>query len=208
MKRAIITICFASLTTLTGCSQKSDQSAGFVKTSFDPSAATKVTLDGKPVSVAGITFVPPTTWTDLGPSSMRVTTFSFGPIEGEKDSATLAVSFFGQNSGGGIDDNIKRWVSQMKPADGVDSHESVVHETITVDSMTARIVELAGTFMSGGMMGSPAVPKENYRMTGVVLETPGGNVFFKLTGPVKTAQKMAGEFAAVLLKVKKSEAAM
>lgn len=207
MRSTAIVICFAALATMTGCSQKSDQSAGFVKTTFDPSATAAVTLDGKPVSIAGITFAPPTTWTDLGPSNMRVATYAYGPIEGEKDSATMAVSFFGQNSGGGIDDNIRRWISQMKPSSGP-SHELVVQDTITVDSMTVHIVELPGTFMSGGMMGSPAVPKDNYRMTGVVLEAPEGNVFFKLTGPVKTAQKMAVEFAALLLKVKKSEVTM
>ena len=74
--------------------------------------------------------------------------------------------------------------------------------------MPAHIVELEGTYISGGMMGSPAVPKEGYRLTGVVLETVEGNLFFKLTGPSKTAQKMAREFAAALLNIKKSSDSM
>ena len=32
-------------------------------------------------------------------------------------------------------------------------------------------------------MGGPSSPKEDYRLVGVVVEAPGGNVFFKLTGP-------------------------
>jgi len=39
------------------------------------------------------------------------------------------------------------------------------------------------------MMGESII-KENYRMVGVVLEAPEGNIFFKLTGPVTTAEKM------------------
>ena len=57
-------------------------------------------------------------------------------------------------------------------------------------------------------MCSSVTPKENNRLTAVVLEGPGGNVFFKLIGPMKTAQKMSGAFAPTLLNVKKSEAAI
>ena len=203
--KASVLICLAALT---GCSPKSNQAGGFAKTSFDPAVAGNVEQNGKPTTVADITFVAPSSWTDLGQSGMRAANFAFAPIEGEKDSATLAVFFFGQNSGGGVMDNIERWIGQMKTADGKDPHASAIQQELTIAGMAAHVVELAGTYAAGGMMGSPASPKENYRMTAVVLEGPGGNVFFKLTGPIKTAQKMSETFATVLLNVKKSEAAM
>jgi hypothetical protein len=208
MKHAIMASALISLATLTGCSSKSNQAGGFAKTSFDPATAGSVVQDGQPVSVAGITFVAPSSWTDLGPTGMRAANYAFGPIEGEKDSATMAVYFFGQNSGGGVMDNIERWIGQMKTADGKDPHPSAIQQEITVAGMVAHVVEVAGTYAAGGMMGSPTTPKENYRLTAVVLESPGGNVFFKLTGPIKTAQKMSETFAAALLNMKKSEAAM
>lgn len=209
MSRVLLGIAIVALTSLAGCSaNKSSGAGGFAKTSFEASAATAVAPEGPPVEVAGISFVAPSSWTDLGPSGMRAANYSFGPIEGEKDSATMAVYFFGQNSGGGVMDNIERWISQMKTADGKDPHASAIQQEVTVAGMLAHIVELPGTYASGGMMGGPVTPKENYRMTAVVLEGPGGNVFFKLTGPMKTAQKMSETFASLFLNVKKSEAAM
>lgn len=198
---------FISLAALTGCSSKSNQSGGFAKTAFDQSSSATVAQGGNPVSVAGISFIAPSSWTDLGPSGMRAANYSFGPIEGEKDSATMAVYFFGENSGGAVMDNIERWIGQMKTADGKDPHASAIQQEITVAGMAAHVVELPGTYAAGGMMGSPATPKENYRMTAIVLEGPGGNVFFKLTGPIKTAQKMSEAFAAILMNVKTSEIA-
>lgn len=208
--RKLLALAFAfSLFLAFGCSSKKDSgSAGFVKTSFDQSAVASVTLDGTPMSAPGVTFTPPKSWVDLGPSSMRITTYAFGPIEGDKDSAILAISHFGKDGGGPIKDNILRWIHQMQTPSGGNPEEVAAQSQITIDSMPAHVVELEGTYMSGGMMGSPAVPKEKYRMTGVVLETADGNLFFKLTGPAKTAQKMAQDFAAVLLSLKRAQMSM
>lgn len=191
---------------LTSCGKKTADVAQFRNTSFDPSAVAGVVLDGSPMVAPGVMFTPPKSWTDQGPATMRITTYAYGPVEGDKDSAILAISYFGKDGGGPIKDNILRWIHQMKLANNVNPETIAVQSEITVDSMLAHIVELEGTYMSGGMMGSPAVPKEGYRMTGAVLETPEGNLFFKLTGPSKTAQKMAADFAAVLLSVKRAPA--
>lgn len=207
MRKVSLVLLTAGLVALIGCSSKNAASNGsFAKTSFDQSATAGVTLDGTPMMAPGIMFTPPKSWTDQGASSMRITTYAFGPVEGDKDSAILAVSFFGKDGGGSIKDNILRWIHQMKLADNVNPETIAVQIEITVDSMTAHIVELEGTYSSGGMMGTPAVPKDGYRLTGAILETPEGNVFFKLTGPSKTAQKMATDFAAMLLSVKRTPA--
>lgn len=209
MRKLIVPALAFGLFLALGCSSKQDSgSAGFVKTTFDQSAVASVTLDGAPMSASGVTFTPPKSWTDLGPSSMRLTTYAFGPIDGDKDSAVLAISHFGKDGGGPIKDNILRWIHQMQLPSGGNPEEVAVQSEMNIDSMPAHVVELEGTYMSGGMMGSPAVAKEKYRMTGVVLETAEGNLFFKLTGPAKTAQKMAQDFAAVLLSVKKATASM
>lgn len=201
----------AVLSMLIGCSAKKGADvAGFRKSSFDAATAKLVVLDGKPVSIAGVSFAAPAAWTDLGPSGMRTASYTFGPVRGESDSATLTVFYFGASSGGGVMDNIERWIGQMSLPGGKDPHTATVQQEIIVDGMTAHVVELPGTYnaSSSAMMGGQTTPKQDYRMTAVVLEAPEGNVFFKLTGPIKTAQKMTESFEALLLGVKKSHGTM
>jgi len=165
-------------------------------------ADSSVQLSDSGVSIAGIVFHPPVTWKDLGPSGMRKAQYAFGPIADEADSATMAVYYFGQNQGGTVRANIDRWVGQMMPADSTSSLAPASESQKTVAGLAAHVVEVSGTYKAGSMMG-PAVLKSNYRMTALVLEAPGGNVFFKLTGPDKTAQKMTTAFASMIEAVQK-----
>jgi hypothetical protein len=211
MKTKPLYICIILSGLVSGCgSQNGAGSSGFKRSTFDPGAAKLVVLGGNPVSAAGVTFVPPTAWTDLGPSGMRTATYIFGPLYGDKDSATLTVSYFGATSGGGVTDNIERWIKQMVLPDGKDPRTAAIQQEISVAGMTAHVVELAGTYNAsvGSMMSGQMVAKPDYRMTAVVLEAPEGNLFFKLTGPLKTAQKMAEGFEALLLNVKKAQGTM
>jgi hypothetical protein len=165
-----------------------------------------VKLDGRPMTVAGVTFCPPSAWKDLGPGGMRQANYTLGPLEGEKDSATMAVFYFGVTQGGSVNENIERWISQMSLPDGGDPHKAVARNDFTVDGMPAHLVELAGTFQASarGMMGGATESKENYRMAAAVLETPEGNLFFKLTGPNHTARTMIGQFRAMLKEIKRA----
>ena len=161
-----------------------------------------VKLDGKPSTVAGVTFTPPSTWQDIGPSGMRQANYTFGPIEGESDSATLAVFHFGQGMGGDVQSNIERWIGQMSLPDGSDPHTAAGQTQFTVDGMPVHWVQLSGIYASGGMMGDAVVPKPDYIMAAAVLEAPQGNLFFKLTGPTKTATKMIEGFKGMIMAVK------
>lgn len=154
------------------------------------------------VTVAGITFYPHTDWTDLGPSGMRKAEFAYGPIGGESDSATLTVYYFGPEQGGGVEANLQRWVGQMTLADGVTP--SRVDET--VDGMPLHVIDVMGTYnvSAGMMMGGPTTAKQGYMMSAAVLEGPEGSVFFKLTGPAKTAAEMAGAFKKMMAKIEKA----
>ena len=53
------------------------------------------------------------------------------------------------------------------------------------------------------MMGQPSGPKAGYRLLGAVVETPEGEVFFKLTGPVKTLAAAQSDFQSMLKSLKK-----
>jgi hypothetical protein len=51
-------------------------------------------------------------------------------------------------------------------------------------------------------MGGGA-PKPGYRLLGTIVEGPGGNLYFKLTGPEKTVAEAATPFRKLLEGIKK-----
>jgi hypothetical protein len=51
--------------------------------------------------------------------------------------------------------------------------------------MQVTTVDHSGVYLAGAPMG-PKTKKAGYRLIGVIVEGPQGNVFFKLTGQAKT----------------------
>ena len=102
-------------------------------------------------------------------------------------------------------DNINRWIGQMSLPDGGDAGEASIQTELEVDGMTAHVVEVAGTYhvSMGGPMSAKKIDKENYRLYAFVVESPEGSIFFKLTGPDKTAKEMAISFMAMVKGMKK-----
>jgi len=208
MRKGFIVAFAAAALLMTACSGKKEADAG--KTTPAASAADNINpanydLNGTPVTLAGITFTPPTGWTDLGPSGMRKASYYLSPVKGETDSATVTVFYFGPSSGGTIDANIDRWIGQMSVAGG-DSKAASQKYTMTVEGMPVHVVSVDGTYNAsmGGPMSGQTEAKADYTMVGVVVEAPEGNVFFKLTGPKATAKQMTDEFLAMVKAIKKS----
>lgn len=149
-------------------------------------------MGGATVTVAGMSVTAPVEWTSLGSSGMRQGSFVLKAVDGDTDSATVAIFYFGENQGGGISENVKRWLGQMTVPSG-DPENSATGSEETYGGLKVHFVELEGTYnasMGGPMMGGPTVAHENYLLSGAIVEAPDGLVFFKLTGPVKTATKM------------------
>lgn len=199
MKALRLLFAFVLIIGLVSCGEK--KSDGFT-------ADSSVKLDGQPVTVAAVTFTPPSNWKSLGASGMRQAVYAYGPTNGESDSATMIVFYFGPTGGGGVQDNISRWLGQMSGADGSDVSASAKQTSFDVDGMKAHWVEVSGVYNGsmggGGMPGGATEPKADYTMAAAVLEGPQGNLFFKLTGPQKTAGEMIGGFKAMLNAMKKS----
>lgn len=197
MKKIITLIILISMILLVAsCGKKAEQTE-----TVEPTVATHVS--GSPVSIAGVTFTPTENWVDVGPSGMRKASYYLTAVEGDVDSATVTVFYFGPSGGGTIEANLDRWITQMSQSDGSDSHNVSKMNEMDVDSMTAHTLEVPGLFAAGGMMGTPEL-KENYLMVGVVLEAPEGNLFFKLTGPENTAKAMADELIEMVKLIKKN----
>jgi len=198
----LLTILFSL--SLGACSSRQSDSKSTNEPGWTVSADIK--LDGQLVDIAGIAVHPPSTWKDLGPSGMRQGNYILAPVSGDADSATMAIFYFGQNRGGSVKDNIERWINQMAMPNGGDPHTVVTSKDLTVDGMAVHAIDLSGTYNApvGNMMSGETVAKPGYHMSAAVVETPGGNLFFKLTGPEKTAAEMEKGFRQMILGIKKT----
>lgn len=194
------------------CGKKADESTAKTDASSNAivtgdfaleSSGVTFTLTGTPTTLAGITFTPASEWTDFGASGMRQASYAFGPLEGETDSATVTVFYFGEGGGGTIQANLDRWVAQMELVEGADPHTFVQKGEIAADGMKVHLIKVDGSYNAGGMMSGASVKKDNYTMVGAVLEAPEGNIFFKLTGPSKTANAMGEAMVGMIEATKK-----
>jgi hypothetical protein len=115
--------------------------------------------------------------------------------------ATLSVFYFGPGGGGSIQANIDRWIGQFQSVDG--APEQSVEE---VAGMKVHLVDVTGTFTVGAAMGGGEA-RANWRMLGAIVESPAGNYFFKLTGPVDTIKAHQAGFDAFVASFRPAAAA-
>jgi len=102
----------------------------------------------------------------------------------KKETADVIFYHFGEGNGGGTQANVQRWLGQFR--EPKDQLQAKVEE-VTVNSRKVTYVEAQGTYMSG-MPGGPTTPQPNSMLLGAILESPQGNVFIRLTGPVSLAK--------------------
>jgi hypothetical protein len=175
-----------------GGDQDASRRAEAPSTAADATLATDAVPEGS-LQVAGMRFAPPPDWLDQGPSGMRQAEFHHPPLEGDEAPAVVAVFYFGPDSGGGVEANLQRWIGQMTVPQGGDPAEAAARSAFEAAGMRAHVVSLDGTYNAGGMggpMSGDGRPLPGYRLVGVVLEGPQGNIFFKLTGPAATVKAM------------------
>jgi hypothetical protein len=150
----------------------------------------------------GLAWSAPADWKSQGERPMRAATYSIPAAKGDSEPAELAVFYFGESSGGGVDANVKRWIDQFQKADGSSAAKDAKVKKEKIAGLPATAVEVKGTYMGGSMMG-PSAPKPGYRLLGAIVEGPGGNVFFKLTGPEKTVSGAEKAFRKLIDGLKK-----
>lgn len=143
-----------------------------------------------------IQFDIPTNWPQQPPSSsMRM---AQATIPGASGPGDLAVFFFGPGGGGGVEDNIQRWMTQMDPAPGSDPQP----ETFDANGFRVTWIDVSGTLKPSNMGTGPATEQPNSRLFGAVVEGPGGPWFFKATGPEATLSAERDNFLKMLRSVR------
>jgi hypothetical protein len=106
----------------------------------------------------------------------------------KSQSAEVVFFHFGAGQGGGIQANAQRWMSQFQAAEGAGKVE-----TREVGGVKMAIVTTQGTYRSG-MPGGPTTALENHALLGAIIESAGGDVFVKMTGPVALVQAQSESF--------------
>ena len=120
----------------------------------------------------------PAHWTPQVPSSaMRVAQFTIATGGGHADAA---VFYFGQGSGGSVEDNTARWASQFLDADGKPAKPRT--EKGTAGGMPVTWVALDGRYARGVGSGPQGEAKAKQSLRVAVIETDRGNLFFQLWG--------------------------
>ncbi len=136
-----------------------------------------------------IGYEAPKAWENVpNANTMRKATYKIPRAAGDTEDAELTVSA----AAGGVDANIKRWSSQFGNAEAKT-------EVRKPNGLEVTVVEIKGTFSSGGMgmmMGAPATPKEKFMLLGAVVDGPDRQHFFKMTGPEKTVTAAKKDFDA------------
>jgi gluconolactonase len=149
----------------------------------------------KTFEVRAIKLKIPGSWKEEQPSNnMRLAQFKPPAAEGDKPTAELVVSSFGGN-GGGVDQNLKRWIDQFTSED-----RKVKMSSGECPQGKYYLSDITGTYLQsagGPFAGGKKTPMPSYRSLSAVLETPENGVYFlRLTGPEKTVTAAAEAFRA------------
>ena len=129
---------------------------------------------------------------------MRAATYAAPAAAGDREDGEMAVFYFGQGQGGGVEENLRRWTSQFETGEKPRTAKQ------TVNGLPVTTIDLAGTYLaSAGPMAGAKTAKPGYRLLGAIAEGPQGAVFFKFTGPAKTVAAHQPAFLSLVRSIRK-----
>lgn len=141
----------------------------------------------------------PANWTPQMPSStMRLAQFT---IRSEGGSADAAVFYFGQGSGGSVEENTRRWASQFLDEAGKPVAPKV--EKGTAGGMPVTWVALDGKYARGVGTGPQGDAKAKQSLRVAVIETDRGNLFFQLWGDEAAIAKQYPSMKTIVSQIKR-----
>lgn len=143
------------------------------------------------VKVMGLEFTVPTGWQAAPPASqMRLAEMH---VPAADNDVTKSCSVVFSTAGGDVASNINRWIGQVG-----DQKSKPEPKTSQVGGMNATTIEIVGTF--AGMGGDAHT---DWMLRGTIVETPGGLLFIKMTGPSKEMTAAGDAYNAMLAGAKK-----
>lgn len=148
----------------------------------------EVSLYGPSFPVGDLNFTIPSKW-KIEPveSPARGGQWRVPPLHGEGEGGEVVVFYFGpptggKEIGGSAKENIEAWIGTMFNAEGHPAAAEVKHH-VTSGLKISQVV-IFGTYNQVvSLPGVPPVLKSNYGLLGAVIENPGGNIYWRFTGP-------------------------
>jgi hypothetical protein len=140
--------------------------------------------------VGSFTFHKPPSFTSkpTPPGGPRAAQLEYKGADGK--SAEAIFYYFGQGQGGGTQANVDRWLASFQePKEKLNSKV----DKKKIGSGEVTYVEAEGTYMSG-MPGAAKTPQPGTKLLGAILESPNGNVFARMTGPIATVKAADVDF--------------
>ena len=129
-----------------------------------PMSSRSEPVGGEQAQEGAIRFDIPANWQQQPPANqMRM---AQATIPGAGGPGDLVVFFFGPGGGGGVEDNIQRWIGQMDPAPGSNPQP----ETFDVNGFRVTWIDVSGTLKPSNMGTGPATEQPNSRLYGAVVE--------------------------------------
>lgn len=151
-----------------------------------PAAATPDPAGAARLDVMGISFTVPEGWKVAPPANaMRLAELHVGA-----DPASECVAVF-STAGGSVQSNIDRWAGQVTPAPGAAPAPATSRD---IAGMKVTTAEFVGSYAGMG----DAAPRDNWMLRGAIIETPGGLLFIKMTGPAEPMTAARPAFEALL----------
>jgi hypothetical protein len=143
-----------------------------------------VPLNGTPFKVAGLSFTIPYKWhSEPVENANRAGQWQVPLPHGQDgEGAEVAVFYFGPGIGGGAKDNIAAWNGLVLDPQGKPAPARVT--TTTAGGLKITVVSIFGTYQQTvDEPGLPPVARAKFGLLGAVVETPQGNIYWRLTGP-------------------------
>lgn len=148
-------------------------------------------------SAAGVQWTAPAGWTAEASRPMRAATYTVAPAAGDRDPAECGIYFFGAGQGGSVDANLDRWRSQFTDPNGRTTPAKI--DKGQVHGLRVTRIDTSGNYSGmGGPMAAKTTAVPGYRLLGAIVEAPGGNIFVKFTGPMKTIAANQQKFEQLL----------
>jgi hypothetical protein len=136
-------------------------------------------------SAAGVQWTAPAGWKAEAARPMRAATYTVAAATGDRDPAECGIYFFGPGQGGSVEANLERWRSQFTDPNGRTTPAKI--DKGQVRGLHVTRIDTSGSYSGlGGPMATKTQSVPGYRLLGAIVEAPGGNIFVKFTGPMKT----------------------
>jgi hypothetical protein len=142
------------------------------------------------VEIDGLKSSVPADWKPKeATAQFRVYHFRIPNVADDKTDAELIIFFFGTGGGGPADANVKRWKGFFIPPEGKKIDDVAKVESFKVGDVNVTYLDVEGTYKFKERPFDPSAKEElrpDYRLLGVVFQSPKGPYFFRLVGPTKT----------------------